>query len=207
MSQRTGRHGGGGRTGQHHRKTPQLRSYDVPPASDVTVSRPDGTEEILPAKKPKAATTRKRPKRRDLIKKQDKRRSAEPVPIERVRAAAADDDTAATARAAAKSADAAALAARGLRAIPAAAAVSRHGGGEAKRPAPAPAGPVDRQRAPRRKPARAKQPLLQPPSKNTTRRQMLSVACPTCKAEVGAQCSMPVGHRTRVEAFFASVLP
>lgn len=91
----------------------------------MKITRPEGTEEVQPAKKPKAAAAWKRPQRRDLIKQQDTRRSAEPVPIERVRPPAIGD---LDARAVTKAADAAALAARGLRAVSAAAAVSRHGG-------------------------------------------------------------------------------
>lgn len=40
----------GGRRGESHRATPTLPSYDVPPASDVTVTRADGTTETVGAK-------------------------------------------------------------------------------------------------------------------------------------------------------------
>lgn len=46
---------GHGRKGQTHTATPKLRSYSVPPASAVTVTRADGTTEIVPAQKPQAA--------------------------------------------------------------------------------------------------------------------------------------------------------
>ena len=49
MLKRTRRHGKGGRVGQHFRATPNLRSFDVPPAGDVTVKHPDGTIEVQPA--------------------------------------------------------------------------------------------------------------------------------------------------------------
>jgi hypothetical protein len=58
MSNRPGR---GGRKGQTHTATPRLRSYDVPPASEVTVTRADGSSSTVPAQKPRAA---KRPARR-----------------------------------------------------------------------------------------------------------------------------------------------
>ncbi|MFF0430335.1 hypothetical protein ACFYUJ_38985 [Streptomyces sp. NPDC004520] len=51
MTRRSGRRGG--RKGQTHTATPNLRSYDVPPASEVTVTRADGTVVTEPAKKPK----------------------------------------------------------------------------------------------------------------------------------------------------------
>src|ERR1041385_4709473 len=44
MTRRIGR---GGRKGQTHTATPKLRSYSVPPASEVTVIRGDGTTEIF----------------------------------------------------------------------------------------------------------------------------------------------------------------
>lgn len=44
------RHASGGRIDQRHRKTPiRLRSYDVPPASSVTITRADGSTEVQPA--------------------------------------------------------------------------------------------------------------------------------------------------------------
>ncbi|MFB9558568.1 zinc finger domain-containing protein [Streptomyces roseoviridis] len=51
----------GGRKGQSYTATPKLRSYDVPPASAVTVTRADGTVEVVPAQKPQAT---KKPARR-----------------------------------------------------------------------------------------------------------------------------------------------
>ncbi|MFF9432048.1 hypothetical protein [Streptomyces sp. NPDC014746] len=63
MTRRIGR---GGRKGQTHTATPKLRSYSVPPASAVTVTRADGTTEIVPAQKPQA-TQKQRPKRGPLI--------------------------------------------------------------------------------------------------------------------------------------------
>ncbi|MFB7867317.1 hypothetical protein [Streptomyces sp. NPDC056069] len=44
----------GGRKGQTYTATPKLRSFDVPPASEVTITRADGTIEVVPAQKPKA---------------------------------------------------------------------------------------------------------------------------------------------------------
>jgi hypothetical protein len=53
----------GGRKGQSHRATPgDLRSYSVPPASAVTVTRADGSVEVLPAQPARKATTPRRPK-------------------------------------------------------------------------------------------------------------------------------------------------
>ncbi|MDJ0347472.1 hypothetical protein QMK19_40190 [Streptomyces sp. H10-C2] len=50
--------GRAGRKGQQHRATPtDLRSYDIPPASAVTITRADGTTEQQPALRAKAATT------------------------------------------------------------------------------------------------------------------------------------------------------
>ncbi|MFF4653570.1 hypothetical protein [Streptomyces sp. NPDC001380] len=46
-----GRIGRGGRRGQTHTATPRLRSYDVSPASEVTVTQADGTTEVVPAQK------------------------------------------------------------------------------------------------------------------------------------------------------------
>ncbi|MFD0396437.1 hypothetical protein ACFQ3Z_46305 [Streptomyces nogalater] len=63
MTRRIGR---GGCKGQTHTATPKLRSYSVPPASAVTVTRADGTTEIVPAQKPQA-TQKQRPKRGPLI--------------------------------------------------------------------------------------------------------------------------------------------
>jgi hypothetical protein len=48
----------GGAKGQTYTATPRLRSYTTAPASDVTVTRADGTTETVPAKKPKKASTR-----------------------------------------------------------------------------------------------------------------------------------------------------
>lgn len=202
MSRKSGRHGGGGRTGQHHRKTPTLGSYSVPPASEVTITRPDGTVEIEPAKTPKAERTRRTPSRRTLIQQQDKRNAKPPVPIQKVRPTKQD-----ATRAEAKAQDAVTLAARGLRAISAAQAVSRTGGKPAVKAAtPPPAGeqrPAGRGRA--RAPQKAQKPLPRPPSKTASRKQILSVDCPTCQAPTGTACTMPQGHRTRLEVFFASV--
>lgn len=50
----TSRIGRGGRKGQTHTATPRLRSFDVPPASPVTVTRADGTQEVQAARSPKA---------------------------------------------------------------------------------------------------------------------------------------------------------
>jgi hypothetical protein len=62
MPKRIGR---GGRTGQTHSAAPCLRSYETPPASPVTVTRPDGTRETLPAQKPKPAPRKaRRPQKR-----------------------------------------------------------------------------------------------------------------------------------------------
>jgi hypothetical protein len=63
MSRRIGR---GGRKGQTHTATPTLRSYDIPPASAVTITRPDGTVEVVPAQKPK---TTPKPNRRTRAKR------------------------------------------------------------------------------------------------------------------------------------------
>lgn len=63
MTRRIGR---GGRKGQTHTATPALRSYSVPPASAVTVTRADGTTDIVPAQKPQA-TQQWQPKRGPLI--------------------------------------------------------------------------------------------------------------------------------------------
>jgi hypothetical protein len=53
----------GGRKGQSHRATPaDLRSYTRPPASEVTITRPDGSTEIVPAQKPRKPAKPKRPK-------------------------------------------------------------------------------------------------------------------------------------------------
>ncbi|MGW7469288.1 hypothetical protein ACWGJT_32630 [Streptomyces xantholiticus] len=54
MTRRIGR---GGRKGQTHTASPTLRSYDVSPASDVTVTRADGAVVSEPAKQAKATTT------------------------------------------------------------------------------------------------------------------------------------------------------
>ncbi|MFI0901756.1 hypothetical protein [Streptomyces sp. NPDC020983] len=48
----TNRPGRGGRKGQTHTATPRLRSYDVPPASEVTVTRADGSTSTVPAQRP-----------------------------------------------------------------------------------------------------------------------------------------------------------
>ncbi|GAA5070755.1 zinc finger domain-containing protein [Streptomyces similanensis] len=53
----------GGAKGQTFTATPRLASYTVPPASDVTITRPDGTTEIVPAKKPKKAAPARRRRR------------------------------------------------------------------------------------------------------------------------------------------------
>ncbi|MER7952364.1 hypothetical protein ABTY59_33730 [Streptomyces sp. NPDC096079] len=44
-------HRRGGRKGESHVATPDLPSYSVPPASEVTITRPDGTVLTKPAKK------------------------------------------------------------------------------------------------------------------------------------------------------------
>ncbi|MEU8543012.1 hypothetical protein AB0C52_24010 [Streptomyces sp. NPDC048717] len=60
MSSRIPR-GRAGRKGQQHRATPgDLRSYAVTPASEVTVTRADGTVEIQPAKPAKKEPPRPR---------------------------------------------------------------------------------------------------------------------------------------------------
>ncbi|WP_228981450.1 hypothetical protein [Streptomyces sp. DH12] len=67
MSRRIGR---GGRKGQTHTATPTLRSYTTPPASAVTITRADGTVEVVPAQKPKATpkpTRRSRAKRSPVV--------------------------------------------------------------------------------------------------------------------------------------------
>jgi hypothetical protein len=47
--------GRGGRVGQQHRAVPaDLREFDVPPASDVVVTRSDGTIDRQPARRAKA---------------------------------------------------------------------------------------------------------------------------------------------------------
>ncbi|MGW2550069.1 zinc finger domain-containing protein [Streptomyces sp. NPDC001635] len=51
------------RTGQTYSATPRLRSYDVPPASEVTVTKADGTTEVVKAQKPKEAQQRRRSSR------------------------------------------------------------------------------------------------------------------------------------------------
>ncbi|MFJ9799862.1 hypothetical protein [Streptomyces sp. NPDC101145] len=63
MSRRIGR---GGRKGQTHTATPTLRSYDIPPASKVTITRADGTVEVVPAVKPKTVP---KPNRRTRAKR------------------------------------------------------------------------------------------------------------------------------------------
>ncbi|MYR58903.1 hypothetical protein GTY54_22555 [Streptomyces sp. SID625] len=78
MSRRASRHGSGGRAGQHHNATPQLRSYTRPPAGPVTVTRADGSTEVqnpLPAKKDvpkprrkKAAASQKPPLKTPTLK-------------------------------------------------------------------------------------------------------------------------------------------
>lgn len=50
-----------GRTGQTYTASPRLRSYDLPPASEVTILRADGSTETEPAQKPKRTP---RPQRR-----------------------------------------------------------------------------------------------------------------------------------------------
>ncbi|MEU9132417.1 hypothetical protein AB0D08_30640 [Kitasatospora sp. NPDC048540] len=62
----TGRIGRGGRKGQTHTATPRLRSHDVPPASEVTVTRPDGTTDTVPAQKARNAS-RPAPRRGPLV--------------------------------------------------------------------------------------------------------------------------------------------
>ncbi|MFM9697852.1 zinc finger domain-containing protein [Streptomyces europaeiscabiei] len=48
----------GGAKGQTYTATPRLTSYTTPPASEVTVTRADGTTGTVPAQKPKKANTR-----------------------------------------------------------------------------------------------------------------------------------------------------
>ncbi|NML54799.1 hypothetical protein HHL19_18645 [Streptomyces sp. R302] len=55
-------HRRGGRKGQSHTATPSLRSYSVPPASEVTITRPDGTVATQPAKKAQATVPARRRK-------------------------------------------------------------------------------------------------------------------------------------------------
>ncbi|MGW8364545.1 zinc finger domain-containing protein [Streptomyces wedmorensis] len=59
----------GGRKGESHTATPDLRMYDVPPTSAVTITRPDGTVEVVPAQKLRATKkpTRQSRKRGPLI--------------------------------------------------------------------------------------------------------------------------------------------
>jgi hypothetical protein len=77
-----------GRTGQHHRKTPtSLRSYDMPPAGPVLVTRADGTTELQPAA-PTRRTSFTPARRRGTSGRQD--RSKDTVPIERIRATGTD---------------------------------------------------------------------------------------------------------------------
>ncbi len=63
MSKKTQRHGKGGSVGQHFRATPDLRSFDVPPAGVVTVKHPDGIIEVQPAQ----PTVKSRSKRRRTL--------------------------------------------------------------------------------------------------------------------------------------------
>ncbi|MEV3926423.1 MULTISPECIES: hypothetical protein [Actinomycetes] len=65
MSNRIPR-GRAGRKGQQHRATPSgLRSYEVTLASEVTITRPDGSVEIKPAAKAKKTVPQtRRPARR-----------------------------------------------------------------------------------------------------------------------------------------------
>jgi hypothetical protein len=77
------RRGSGGRTGQRYSKTPRLPSYEVPPAGDVTITRPDGSVEIVPPVKlvrsiPRGKTAG-RPARRPRPGPQ-----TQPVPIEQL---------------------------------------------------------------------------------------------------------------------------
>ena len=48
----------GGAKGQTYKAAPQLSAYTTPPASEVTVTRPDGTTETVPAQKPKKTSSR-----------------------------------------------------------------------------------------------------------------------------------------------------
>lgn len=80
MSPHARRTGRGGRTGRHHSKSPKgLRSYDVPPASPVMVTRPGGTVDELPAAAPE-----KHPPGR-LTRRGPSTSVVEPVPIEQVK--------------------------------------------------------------------------------------------------------------------------
>lgn len=77
------RRGSGGRTGQRYAKTPRLPSYEVPPASDVTITRRDGSVEIVAAVKP----VRSVPRRKRTAQPPRRRRSRQepqPVPIEQL---------------------------------------------------------------------------------------------------------------------------
>ncbi|MET9776202.1 hypothetical protein ABZ023_18410 [Streptomyces sp. NPDC006367] len=60
----------GGAKGQTYMAAPRLSAYSTPPASEVTVTRPDGTVETVPAQKPKKAsskTTRRSRNRGPLV--------------------------------------------------------------------------------------------------------------------------------------------
>lgn len=72
------RSGRGASRGQHHSSNPRdLPSYEVPPAGPVKITRADGTVEYQAPQPAKA--TPARPRRRPA------RRSAEPVPIDKIR--------------------------------------------------------------------------------------------------------------------------
>ena len=81
MSRKAKRHSSGGRTGQHHRKTPSgLRSFEVPPAGPTTITRADGTTEVQPPARSRTGVARSA---RPSVKSPSQRK--EPVPIEEIR--------------------------------------------------------------------------------------------------------------------------
>lgn len=119
MSRRVKRHASGGRIGQHHRKTPLgLRSYNVPPAGPVTMTRTDGSTEVqaaVPAQRSKSVPPQK-------VRRRANQRRDDPVPIERVRAVDAGSMADRDER---NQRDAASLAALGQRVLPPVAATTR----------------------------------------------------------------------------------
>jgi hypothetical protein len=165
-----GKTGRGGRVGQHHRATPSLRSYDVTPAGTVTITRPDGTIEVQPAAKAKRTPP---PQRRRKPRKTTQPEPGRGKRQEEQRPAPAPS----AATSAAREKDARELAERGLRAIPAAQALSR-----------APAKTEPAKPRPRGRGAgtlRGKSPL--------------TVACPACGAAPGVACTIAGGHRARYD--------
>jgi hypothetical protein len=75
------RRGSEGRTGQRYSKTPRLPSYDVPPASDVTITRPDGSVEIVAPFKPVRSVPRRK-RAGQLARRPGPQK--QPVPIEQL---------------------------------------------------------------------------------------------------------------------------